>query len=305
MFLKTYYALKPWIPRNVQLMARRAWIRRKMAQYGAVWPIDAGAGVAPADWPGWPGKKRFALVLTHDVEDVRGFLRVPRMVEMEERLGFRSSCNFVPEKYEVSPDLRKSLEAKGFEVGVHGLNHDGKYLNSREIFADRARRINRYLEEWNAVGFRMPAMHHNLDWFHDLNIEYDASTFDTDPFEPYPDGVRRIYPFLVSNGKNGKGYVELPYTLPQDFLVFILLRETNLETWKKKLEWIAGQGGMALFISHPDYMNFGEAERKSEEYPAEYYMKFLKHIRERYRGEYWNPVPREIAEYTRRIDGHK
>jgi hypothetical protein len=286
-------------------MARRAWIRRKMGQYGAVWPIDAGAGDPPADWPGWPEKKRFALVLTHDVEELRGLLRVPMLVEMEERLGFRSSYNFVPEKYKVSPDLRKDLEAKGFEVGVHGLKHDGKYFNSREIFADRARRINRYLKEWNAVGFRMPAMHHKLDWFHDLHIEYDASTFDTDPFEPFPDGVRRIFPFMVSDGNNGKGYVELPYTLPQDFLVFILLRENNLETWKKKMEWIVGKGGMVLFIAHPDYMNFGEAKMISEEYPAEYYRKFLEHIREKFHGEYWNPVPREIAEYTRRVNGHK
>ena len=305
MFLKTYYALKPWIPRNVQLMARRAWIRSKMGQYGAVWPIDDGAGVPPDDWPGWPEKKRFALVLTHDVEDLRGLLRVPRLVEMEERLGFRSSYNFVPEKYKVSPDLRKDLEAKGFEVGVHGLKHDGKYFNSREIFADRARRINGYLKEWNAVGFRMPAMHHKLDWFHELHIEYDASTFDTDPFEPFPDGVRRIFPFMVSDGNHGKGYVELPYTLPQDFLVFILLRENNLETWKKKMEWIVGKGGMVLFIAHPDYMNFGDTKMMFEEYPAEYYGKFLKHIREKYHGEYWNPVPREIAEYTRRINGHK
>ena len=28
----------------------------------------------------------------------------------------------------------------------------------------------------------------NLEWFHRLNIEYDTSTFDTDPFEPEPEG---------------------------------------------------------------------------------------------------------------------
>jgi hypothetical protein len=273
-----------------------------MGKYSAVWPIDAGAGVPPVDWPGWPEKKRFALVLTHDVEDLQGLLKVPRLVEMEERLGFRSSYNFVPEKYKVSPDLRKDLEAKGFEVGVHGLKHDGKYFNSMEIFADRARRINRYLKEWNAVGFRMPAMHHKLEWFHDLHIEYDASTFDTDPFEPFPDGVRRIFPFMVSDGNNGKGYVELPYTLPQDFLVFILLRERHLETWKRKIEWVVGKGGMVLFIAHPDYMNFGETKMRTEEYPAEYYGTFLEYVRDTYRGEYWNALPREISAYIRAID---
>lgn len=297
-----YYAMKPCIPRNVQLMGRRAWIRRMMGQYGSVWPIDDGAGVPPVHWPGWPEKKRFALVLTHDVEGLRGLSRVSRLVEMEGRLGFHSSYNFVPEKYKVTAELRKDLEAKGFEVGVHGLNHDGKYFNSRAIFSDRARRINGYLKEWNAVGFRMPAMHHKLDWFHDLHIEYDASTFDTDPFEPFPDGVRRIFPFLVRDGDNGKGYVELPYTLPQDFLVFILLRERHLETWKRKMEWVVGKGGMVLLIVHPDYMNFGETEMRTEEYPAEYYRTFLEYVRDTYRGEYWNALPREISAYTRAID---
>ena len=42
-------------------------------------------------------------------------------------------------------------------------------------------------------------MYHNLDWIHDLDIYYDASTFDTDPFEPQPDGFKTIYPFTVKN----------------------------------------------------------------------------------------------------------
>jgi hypothetical protein len=37
----------------------------------------------------------------------------------------------------------------------------------------------------------------NLDWLGDLNIQYDGSTFDTDPFEPQPDGAGTIFPFWV------------------------------------------------------------------------------------------------------------
>src|ERR1700746_3430317 len=50
-------------------------------------------------------------------------------------------------------------------------------------------------------------MFHKLDWLHDLDIEYDASTFDTDPFEPQPDGHGTIFPFWVPKGDDG-GYVE-------------------------------------------------------------------------------------------------
>ena len=59
-------------------------------------------------------------------------------------------------------------------------------------------------------------MFHNLDWLHELKIEYDASTFDTDPFEPQPDGVGTIFPFWVTGRQPDEGYVEMAYTLPQD-----------------------------------------------------------------------------------------
>jgi hypothetical protein len=43
-------------------------------------------------------------------------------------------------------------------------------------------------------------------------------------------------------------YVELPYTLPQDSTLFLVLRELNNDIWKHKLDWIAMNGGMALVI---------------------------------------------------------
>jgi len=131
---------------------------------------------------------------------------------------------------------------------------------------------------------------------HSLDIEYDASTFDTDPFEPQPDGVGTIFPFWVP-GQNGRpGYVELPYTLPQDFLLFILLQEKGIGIWKKKLDWIAQHGGMALFITHSDYMDFHNSNHY-EKYPPQYYKDFLNYIKTRYQGQYWHALPREIAKF--------
>ncbi len=117
-------------------------------------------------------------------------------MKLEESLGFRSSFNFVPRRYAVSPSLRKSLVERGFEVGVHGLYHDGKYYLARNTFAERAKKINHYLREWNSVGYRAPAMFNKLEWFHDLDIEYDSSTFDTDPFEPNAKGVGTVFPYF-------------------------------------------------------------------------------------------------------------
>jgi hypothetical protein len=201
--------------------------------------------------------------------------------------------------YNVSSELRHYLVKKGFEVGVHGLYHDGNLFSSKKKFQDQAFEINRYLEEWRAVGFRTPCMYHNLEWISDLNIEYDSSTFDTDPYEPQPDGVSTIFPFWVQDGSTSKGFIELPYTLPQDFTLFILMKEKNINIWKKKLDWIAERGGMALLNTHPDYLNFDGKKLKLEEYPKQYYEDFIKYIKLKYEGQYWHVLPKDLAGYWR------
>jgi len=217
------------------------------------------------------------------------------LVFMEKELGFRSSFYFVPERCDVPGGLLHYIRNQGFEVGVHGLKHDGKLYNSWEMFSERASRINDYLREWDAVGFRSPSMHHNLEWLHELEIEYDASTFDTDPFEPQADGVRTIFPFFVHGDSRQKGYVELPYTLPQDFTLFVLMKEKGIDIWRRKLDWIASRGGMALVNTHPDYMSFEAGQLERDEYPADLYMEFLEYVRANYGDSFWHVLPREMA----------
>jgi hypothetical protein len=294
--MKMYYAIKPLIPRRVQFLLRRMRMRRMLPSCTCMWPICPGAGKAPDGWTGWPGNKRFALVLTHDVDTDRGQDRCERLAAIEEELGFRSAVFFVPERYSVSSWLRHQLASRGFEIGVHGLKHDGKLYSSKEVFESRAVRINQYLQQWNCCGFRSPAMHHNLDWLRRLDIAYDASTFDTDPFEPQPQGMGTIFPFQVPGNGENNGYVELPYTLPQDSTVFILMREKGSEIWKQKLDWIVRHGGMALMLTHPDYMEF-DGRPAFDTYPAVYYQEFLEYIQRRYAGQYWHVLPRDIADF--------
>ena len=157
--------------------------------------------------------------------------------------------------------------------------------------------MNLYISKWNIEGFRSPSMYGNLQWMHALNIKYDASTFDVDPFEPQPAGVRTIFPFWVPNRDKTRGYVELPYTLPQDFTLFIILREQSIDLWKAKLDWIAENGGMALIITHPDYMSMSKSERRYDQYPVEYYQEFLEYIKTKYNQKYWHALPREMAAF--------
>lgn len=293
----TYYYIRPFIPRWLQIKIRRRVILYRRRLHCDIWPINEKASEPPPKWPGWPEDKKFALILTHDVETAKGQNRCCKVIELEQSLGFKSSFNFVPEGYGVSSEIRSYVTRNGFEVGVHGLSHDGDLYRSKEIFRTHAKEINFYLKRWGSVGFRSPSMHHNLEWMHDLKIEYDASTFDTDPFEPQPDGLGVIFPLFVQNNSNLNGYVEMPYTLPQDFTLFILMKEKNIGIWKKKLDWIVEKRGMALLITHPDYMNYTEKRCEIDEYPMEFYEEFLKHVRGKYEGQYWNVLPKEMARF--------
>ncbi len=299
--------MKPWLPRRLRYAIRRVHARRKRSVVSNVWPVLPGSELPPRNWSGWPGGKQFAFVLTHDVEGQCGVNKCRQLMELEAKLGFRSSFNFIPEgDYRVSRELREELTSHGFEIGVHDLHHDGKLYCNRASFAEKAVRINRYLKEWGAVGFRSGFMLHNLDWLGDLDVLYDASTFDTDAFEPQPEGVGTIFPFWVPRqpppGKrqarraSPEGYVELPYTLPQDSTVFLVLEEHHPFIWFQKLDWIAKHGGMALLNLHPDYIGFDGISPKRHEFRSAHYIDLLQYVKNGYSGAFWHALPREVAE---------
>ena len=300
LWTRLYYRAKPLIPWRLRLALRRFHARQIIRNYADTWPIQESACRKPADWSGWPEGKQFSVVLTHDVERKRGVDRVRELAELEMRLGFRSSFNLVPEgEYSDSSELREWLTSNGFEVGVHDLNHDGRLYESRPEFTRKAERINEHLKKWGAVGFRSGFMLRRLEWIEELNIKYDASTFDTDPFEPQPDGVGQIFPFWHS-GTNGRpGFVELPYTLAQDSTLFLFLKESSIRIWQEKLDWIAQCGGMALVIVHPDYLAFDGEPRGALTYPAALYAEFLSWLKQKYEGSYWHALPEEVADFVR------
>ncbi len=389
-------------------MALRRWdVTRKRAACKDEWPIKPGSERPPAGWPGWPDGKQFALVLTHDVEGPEGIAKIRPLIELERSLGFRSSFNLIPEgSYKVSAELRNEILAAGCEIGVHDLYHNGKLFHTHRQFKGYAVRIHQHAVNWNVCGFRAGFMLNNLQWLHDLEVEYDASTFDTDPFEPQPIGQNTIFPFWVPNpsfdpdrrgdeadpfshtpsgsgdrsrrgneadplshapsgsgdrsrrgneadplshapwgrGQGAEapsapanpgstvspsdlqsaisdlpsqtpdhrrtgapahgrtGYVELPYTLPQDSTLFLLLREPNPDIWLRKLDWVAEHGGMALVNVHPDYLRFKGEPGSSRTYPMDHYVRLLEHVRNRYADRIWQPLPREVARFVRSMD---
>jgi peptidoglycan/xylan/chitin deacetylase (PgdA/CDA1 family) len=292
---RIYYLVKFIIPRSITLQLRRLYNRRLKTE--GIWPIESR--YANFLWEVlrqvlmlndskeltikgfWPDHNRFAFVLTHDIETAAGQEFVEVVADLEENLGFRSLFNFVPESYKLNYKLMDDLRQRGFEVGIHGLKHDGNLFVSKPAFMQKASRINQYLKEWNAVGFRAELTIRQPEWMQALEIEYDLSFFDTDPFEPIPGGTMSIWPFFTGH------FVELPYTLVQDYTLTSILGEISPRIWLEKVEFIEEHHGMALVNTHPDYL-------KSK--PTwDVYEQFLTAMKKH--DCYWHGLPGEVAKW--------
>jgi peptidoglycan/xylan/chitin deacetylase (PgdA/CDA1 family) len=293
-----YYALRPALPRPLQRALRRAFSRIQARASFPRWPIESGlhdlygllfrwlAEALEAPLIGldsWPEGKRWALVLTHDVEHAEGYDAIPRLRELERELGYRSAWYLVPERdYDVEDSLVADLQADGFEVGLHGLRHDGRDLAPGAL-PGRLEAMGRWRDRWGAVGFRAPALHRSWDAMPRLGFAYDSSSFDTDPFEPQSGGCCTWLPF------HNRDLVELPLTLTMDHTVFVILgRDASL--WQEKADLLRERGGMAMLLTHPDYM--------LEQTRIEAYERFLRRYADD--ASAWRALPHEVAAWWNR-----
>jgi len=148
---------------------------------------------------------------------------------------------------------------------------------------NRTKHINRYLKQFGAGGFRSPLTHRHPEWMQSLEIEYDLSFFDTDPFEPIAGGTQSIWPFEIGH------FIELPYTLVQDYTLTAVLRQDDPSIWLQKVEFLRQYHGMALLNTHPDYL--------LEEKTLDIYLQFLQEMKKR--QDYWHALPRDVARWWR------
>jgi hypothetical protein len=300
MAMRGYYSVRGVMPKALQI-----WLRRRYAPFQARatfprWPVETGlhdfldflssaldaiAGEPVPQIASWPNNASWALVLSHDVETAIGLNAVGRVLELERSLGLRSSWNFVPRRdYAVSPEVIRDVVSAGFEVGVHGLYHDGRDLESVTRLHERLPGMRDAADQWDAIGFRSPANIRRWELMPMLGFDYDSSYPDTDPFEPQAGGCCSWLPFF-----NGS-MVELPSTLTQDHTVFVILRHHDEQPWVEKAEFLRSRGGMALLVTHPDYL--------IDDVSFEAYRRFL----ERYADDatVWTPLPREVSSWWRR-----
>jgi peptidoglycan/xylan/chitin deacetylase (PgdA/CDA1 family) len=297
--VRGYYRVRRLLPRGAQIWLRRRYSRVQERIAFPRWPAEPAlhdffdlflgllARVAGEPVPfiaPWPGDHRWALVLTHDVETAEGLAGMRRVLELERSLGLRSSWNFVPRRYEVSDALARSLIDEGFEIGVHGLRHDGRDLVSLSRLNKRLPGMRAAASRWNAIGFRSPASHRNWDWMPLLGFDYDSSYPDTDPYEPQRGGCCTWLPFF------NQGMVELPITMPHDHNLFVILGEKDERLWLEKADFLRERGGMALIVTHPDYF--------VDERILNAYERFIRRYVDAPGA--WKALPRDVSMWWRR-----
>jgi hypothetical protein len=301
---RAYYRLRPLMPRSTQIALRRMCAPLQARQRFPRWPVETGlhdlydflldtvAEVAGQPLPylaPWPNGYRWALLLTHDVELALGCANVAPLRAVEEELGYRSAWNFVPRRYDTPDDLVRDLVASGFEVGVHGLYHDGLDLESEATLRKRLPAMRDYARRWGAVGFRSPALNRRWDVMPRLGFDYDSSYPDSDPHGPQGGGCCTWLPYF-----NGQ-MVELPVTMPQDHTVFEILGQSDETLWVEKAAFLKARGGLANLIVHPDYM--------LEPGRLDAYRRFLAGVADD--RTVWRGLPRDVSAWWRRRDGSR
>lgn len=262
---RVYYAVRPLlgvsVRKHLQRRALRGWDQIPFPS----WPVDRtvdslfeqflvssmrahGVDQIPFIWF-WPDGHQSCCIVTHDVEEAAGVNACDGVMDLDSRVGIKSSFQFVPEgRYQVSRQLLERVRSRGFEVNVHDLNHDGKLYNSRQEFLRRAEKINRYVMEYDAKGFRSAVLYRNVSWYDAFRFAYDMSVPNVAHLDPQRGGCCTIMPYFIGN------IVELPLTTIQDYSLFHILGDYSLDVWKRQAYLIIQNHGLLSFNVHPDYL---------------------------------------------------
>lgn len=297
---RSYYRARPLLPRTVQLALRRGFRRVQARPRFPRWPTETAlhdlydllfrllASIAGEPVPyiaPWPRGYSWAFVLTHDVERAIGYGRVPSIRSLEIERGYRSAFYFVPLRdYRVDDEVVSQLHEDGFEVGVHGVFHDGRDVESAKMLEQRLPLLRSAASRWNARGFRSPSTLRKWELVPMLGFEYDTSYSDTAPFEPQSGGSCSWLPYM------NEGVVELPITLVQDHTVFELLGRDDESLWVEKSTFLRKRGGMSLILTHPDYLSPGPR--------LDAYARFLDMFGDD--STAWKALPRDVSDWWRK-----
>jgi len=298
-----YYSLRPLftvpVRRHIQKAYLRGWEDRPFPN----WPVDSSvenilercllAGMQaqnlkeiPFIWF-WPEGASGCAVMTHDVETQAGRDFCTHLMDINDEYHIKSSFQVVPEKrYAVPESYLSSMRDRGFEIGVQDLNHDGHLFSEREEFLRRAELIRQYGKKFGSTGFRAAILYRNLDWLPELGFSYDMSVPNVAHLDPQAGGCCTLFPYFIGNT------LELPVTTTQDYSLFHIIGQYDLELWKTQTKLILAKNGLMNFIVHPDYIVHEKAQQT--------YRELLGYLADlRANKNVWIPLPHEVDEWWR------
>ena len=274
--------------------------KRSLAGGYPAWPVESSVEFVRHLWRhvrgrdgagfAWPEGKRFALVLTHDVDSAGGLQRAAEIAEEETRRGLRSCWYVVGADEPLDDDALAALRAGGHEIGLHDAHHDnrGPFLGPAEL-GRRLDEVGDLVRRHEIRGYRSPTLLRTDAMYEALSgrFAYDSSMPDTGLL-PQRNGCATVFPLAWG------GVPVVPLTLPSDgqLISLGLSGEEIFARWVEKAEWVARVGGVAMILTHPEPGFSAEPE------PRAAYLRFLDWAAAR--DDAWHTLPAELAEWWAR-----
>jgi len=300
---RIYYFLRPFLPVPVRKHLQRAGLSGWKKITFPHWPVDftveslmervlalvlksQGMTSVPFVWF-WPNGAASCAIMTHDVEGSTGRDFCGKLMDLDDSFAIKSAFQIIPGMGHVLRNgFLGNFRARGFEINVHDLNHDGVLFREKQEFLRHANAINEYAREFRTEGFRSGAMYRNQDWFDAFEFSYDMSVPNVAHLEPQRGGCCTVMPYFI-----GK-ILELPLTTIQDYSLFHILGDYSINLWKQQIELIMKRNGLVSFITHPDYLIKKRAQSV--------YLDLLAHLAQlRAENKVWITLPAEVNRWWR------
>jgi len=304
-FIRNNYLMPLTLRKNIQRYVLRDWHRISFPH----WPVDRTveaiferilafilkAGTVdkiPFIWF-WPDGFQSCLMMTHDVESTSGRDFCTHLMDIDDSFGIKSAFQIIPEeRYEVTEEFLESIRSKGYEICIHGLNHDGYLFHDRERFLERVKEINEYAKRYGAKGFRSPSLYRNQAWYDSFEFSYDMSVPNVGHLDAQRGGCCTVMPYFIGD------ILELPVTTIQDYTLFYILNNYSIDIWQQQIALILEKHGLISFLIHPDYI--------INERNCNVYRTLLEYISKiRVNEKIWTALPRDIDEWWRQRSNMK
>lgn len=210
---------------------------RKVTAFDIAPPVQAGTG-------------KVTVWLTQDIDTVGCWSGLPALLDMQSQHGFTSTTHFLTRgPYKLQQSLLDDMQARGFEIGLHGTTHDSAigFRSDRAMRAHIARGLNDL--QCSAKSYRAPALGISEEL---LNVLSETG-FRVDSSVPmrlfYRHGVASHRPYMYP----GTNMVEVPIAMQDVNLIsdMRLADDEAMAVFKTILQCLKPVSGTFIFNAHP------------------------------------------------------